>query len=273
MNLLQRRAILLRTYGPGDEAILPALWEAVHGSYAGTVPRDPAYWRWCILGRPGVDPSRILVTEVAGTVRGYAVLDHDGSVLELAVDRDLSRPIRRRLVDRLVAALEDRARRDGAQLLRFRVPRPDREVNAVLRRRGYLPSAVRSLQWVIVDLMGLCRAVLTHHRERLTKAGPVHVILDVDSGGYHFAPVRRLAVRAGDTIEVGPDPGEESVDATFHTDLPTIVDVVFGRETIDRAIRAGRIRVDPSDRRALAIRFFQALRIERPWFTPLADHR
>jgi hypothetical protein len=67
--------VTIRAFVPGDEPRLADLWNRAYGGYAGHVPRTVAYWRWCILGRPGLVADDVLVATLAGdAAAGYGVL-------------------------------------------------------------------------------------------------------------------------------------------------------------------------------------------------------
>jgi len=261
-----------RRYSLGDEERLIELWNRAYRSWGGYVTRTAAYWTWCILERPGVEPEDVLVLEDQGCIKAYGVLGPKGGVLELAVDPD--DPPRRRLVlaNALIEVLEQRSRARGDEAIKFQVPGLDRVLCRALKRRGYHSLPYESLQWVLVDLAGTLSKLLTHRAHEIPAGWSPNFRIAFERGYYHFAPHRTLRV------EIGPPPcvdvdGAPTCDVTVSMDLSTFTELFFGMRPFRDVLARGGVRVEPASAAGDAEKLVALLSLRQPWYTPLSDER
>ncbi len=270
--MFRTTSFALRPYRAGDETRLIALWQETFAGLVGYVERSATYWRWCILERPGVTAEDILIVEHRTQPVAYGVLGPGGQILEFVVQRKMRRGKRARVARELLDALEERARRRGHAAVEVQLPATDGTLARVLRRRGYLARHRDWLQWVIVDLAGLIERVLAHRAANLPSAWRRVFVLELESGHYRCVPYRCLRIETA-PVRVQRDPSEASEAIQVKTDMSTLADLLFNRLSWRRAAAEKRIHVWPPGARADVRRLLRALRVTRPWYTPLADHR
>jgi ribosomal protein S18 acetylase RimI-like enzyme len=269
--------VTIRAFVPGDEPRLADLWNRAYGGYAGHVPRTVAYWRWCVLGRPGLVADDVLVATVAGdAAAGYGVLGPTGSVIELALDPTAPAPRRAAVAARLTRALEERCRGRGGESISFALPEADDAVQQELRRSGYRSERVRTFTGTLVDVAAYVEAVVRHRAGRIPAGWTRTFRLTVERGAARVYPRLVTRVRIGPVIEVEREPADAAagaVDCAIATDISTLNRVVFRVERFDDALAAQRIRVEPPEREADARTLVDLVTLTAPWYTPDADGR
>jgi ribosomal protein S18 acetylase RimI-like enzyme len=124
--------VVVRTYEPGDQPALTALWRGV---FRGDPPwNDPTL---VIQRKLATQPELLLVADVAGTVAGAVIAGYDGFrgwIYHLAVAREH----RRKGFGRALMAEAERRLRDlGCPKVNLQVRATNTEVIAFYRRLGY----------------------------------------------------------------------------------------------------------------------------------------
>jgi len=265
--------LMLRSYRAGDEARVVALWNRSYACYAGLATRTVEYWRWSILGRPGMSADDILLVESGEHLLGYAALWTGGKVLELAVDPDESAPLRRGVTRELLSGLEGRARAREWDSIDLLQPASDHLIDRTLRSAGY---AVENGPVAIVRLLNpkaLLLALTAARKARLLPLRGWSVIVILSAADDPFLLQHRLCVRFGDSIDVR-DLGESqsaSADAELHVSLAGLAELVFCGARARRLLEAGELDIAPDAAITKVLAFLAALAVESPWYTPLSD--
>lgn len=265
---------VVRGYREGDEAPLNDLRARAYSDYSGPVRKTADQWRWCILERPGILPDDVVVVDGDSGVAGYGVLGPRGRVLELALEPDLDGNERRKLAGELLTALENRSRERGDESLTIHVPEIDQTLLHALRGHDYRPiGQSESLQWVIVDLAGLIRRVLSHRRGDASVGQCKDTLLRLQPGNYHFCPHDRIGIHFNSEIEVVVAPERSDYDVTIDLDMSTFTDLFFGMSKFESSVADGGLRVDPPSAVECAKSLFALLILRKPWYTVTADTR
>lgn len=269
--------LTLRAFVPGDEARFVALWNAAYAGYAGYVHRTTAYWRWCILERPGLVAEDIVVLEDAARQPiGYAVLGPTNSVLEIAIDPAVRGAQREAAAAELTRALERRCRARGGEAISFMLPDADDAVQRGLKRAGYRAERVGSVTGTVVDVAALIESLLRHRASRLPRDWSPTFRLRVERGADRVRPVLVTRIELAPRLAVvreAHDAAVPAADCTIATDLATLNRVIFRVETVDAALAAGRVTVQPPTSEGSARTLLGLLTLAVPWYTPDADAR
>lgn len=241
----------VRSFAEGDEVALCGLFNAAHGHHAGVVPRTAEYWRWSNVMRPGMRPEGIVVAERDGEPVGYAAVDDEGTVLEMAFDPTArTGDVVRIVLDRAAA----HARDSGASRMVVNVPRSDRRLRSLVRGAGFAQVGRRRMYLGVYDYGRLLEAMAA------VDAGGRRWFVDVAE---HTEEAVRLDVR------VARD-GESS---RFRMTFPPgeLTSVVVGRASPLLALIRRRIRVEPISMLPDAYRLLVKAAATGEWFFPLGD--
>ena len=259
----------IRTFRPGDASQCLQLWNLSYGEYAGLVKRTLDDWKWAIVDRPQFEDEDFVVLEGRNGIAAYGVLLSDGSILELAVDPQLSRRKRRVAFSTLLDALEQRARDRGMNFINCSLPTTDRLLDSILQGKGYVMEPADTLSLGIVNPKELLSLLLEHHRARLPGDWFRTFMLKLTPGDYPYLAQSQLWVSTGQVITVddqSPCP-QRDPQIVICCDLCLLTELIFRRTTFDESIRTARLHVEPSHRVADAARLFNALAIDAPWYT------
>ena len=265
--------IVVRSYRPGDDTRVVALWNASYASYAGLATRTVEYWRWSILSRPGMNADDVLLLEIDGQVLGYAALWTGGTVLEFAVDPAQRSRTRRAMADRLVSALEQKARARGDDGIQFMLPASDRLIDRALRAAAYLVEPGPCFMVRLLNPQALLLQLLRQGRAELAAFDGKTVLFKLTPGDDPFLLQSRLLVRIGESIEVQnvSDASDCPADCTVQLTIGALAELIFcGAEPHGRRGNS-LMTVDPPSRDADGRALLKALAIESRWFTPLSD--
>ena len=271
-------ALNIRTYQTGDEEQLVKLWDSAHTNYGGYVPKTPEYWRWCVVQRPGVEAEDILILEQEKHILAYAVLaqrtetrGYTGTILEFAIGPWLPAAERKLVASELIAEVEKRSRLRGDELLNLMVPCEDEVVVKVLGKAGYKAEALEVFQLVIVDLVLLLRRILDKRKVILSSTQFSSFRIALQPGYYRYCPYESVR------IELRPEPlVEESTfdaDYTVFTDLSTITDIIFRRDSFNHALSTNKIKIKPENGVEPVRTLFQLLTLNSEWYLPTVDGR
>jgi len=265
--------LTMRSYRAGDEVRVVALWNQSYTRYAGVATRTVEYWRWSILGRPGMSEDDIFLIESGERLVGYAALWTGGKVLELAVNSDLSAPSRRCVTRQLLSGLEARARAREWDSVELVLPASDRLIDRTLRSAGY---AVYGTPTTIVRLLNpevLLRSLTAARAARLVPLRGQKLLVTLSAGDDPFLLQHRLCVRFGDSIDVRNVGDEEgsSADAELQLSLAGLAELVFCGAGARQLLEAGELRVDPHAATAKVLVFLAALAVDAPWYTPVSE--
>lgn len=264
----------IRSYRDGDERQLAALWERAYAGYGGFVRRTAEYWRWANRDRPGVDAEDILLLEDGDRLLGYGVLGPAGAVLEFAVDTSVDAQRRRSCIFDLLEALEDRALVRGDYSLNLKVPGDDPQIVEALREKGYLEEERTSgLQLIAVDVGELLERLLAPRAARLRTLSLRRIRLLLRPGSCSFCPYPELSIIL-DPLSVTPvAESKEGWDATVEIELSALIDAIFRRCDLGEVRSVPGFAIRPASARQDVAAVLEALIVDSPWYTPMADER
>ncbi len=280
----------LRSFRAGDETALASLAERAYSPYGGHLLRTAEHWRSSILATsPRLDPdSDLAVLSLAGDDPvGYGVLGADGLVLELCLDPELTGARRAVAAAVLIAALEERVRARGGDLIQLELPRLDGRIREALSAAGYRADAGPQLAVDLVDVAAALRGILAHRRGRMPHGWERCFVLMLAEGGDSGADgqagrgPRRFVITARDgALDVeevegvsasGGTEGERKV--AIATDRATLTGLIVRQITFDEAAAAGRLILEPADAEQDVRTLCEFLTLKGPWFMPPLDRR
>ena len=137
---------------------------------------------------------------------------------------------------------------------------------------GYRTEPSDSLSLMVLNLPVLLGAILRRRQPGFPHGWEPTFHLTCTAGNYRFHPVTDVRVVLVPDVVVEPAASVAAGAVHVSTDLSTVSDIVFRRDSFDAARAAGRIQVaadDEQDARTL----FNLLVLKAPWYTPNADGR
>jgi len=279
MNTSDNAELSVRSYQHGDEETLIDLWARAYSDYGGHVPKNPEYWRWCVLERPGVEAEDVVLLEHQDTLIAYGVLGRKespvgpgGTVLELAVEPSLTPAERTRSVSQLISVLEERSRARGDEIFEVSVPSTEQFMVGALEAADFKPEKSDSMQLVIVDVMGLMQKILERRGSEIAAIPAQSFAFIIQQEEYRALPLGRIRMELSSS---GVSVEESAVDADFEVvaELSSLLDIIFRRDDVANIIRDDRIRVQPETGADALARLLRLLAIRSNWYTPSVDGR
>ena len=254
----------LRTYLPGDETALVFLFNNEHATSAGFVPRTVEYWRWCCLKRPDVDEKGIMIMERAEKIVGYSVVGRSGNVWELCADSHYDTKM---IVSELLTRTLDYARSVGSNSVVLNVSTKDTLHRRVCRELDFAESPPEPVFLSVLDLPQLVREILQSKNLPSDINGVFWFCLKncppwcVPSFGLKLEEKKV-------TVLSEPSPVSR---ITIETEMSTLVGLIFGTESVFRAVISSRVHFYPFWRISKVQKLLGLLQTRTPWFVPRAD--
>jgi len=253
-----------RTYIPGDETALVLLFNTEHANLAGFVPRTIEYWRWCCLKRSDVDEKGILVMEKGDRTVGYAVVGKSGNVWELCYDSHYDA---KTIVSTLLAWTLRYARSVGSDSVVLNAYTNDSLVREVCQDMDFAESPPEPMFLSVLDLPQLMCEILQAKEPSL----------DTDEVFWfnlkNCPPwcTKSFGVRLGKNgVSILEEPVSIS-RTTIETEMPTLVALMFGTESVLKAIIYSKVHFHPFWKISKVRKLLSILQTKTPWFIPRAD--
>jgi hypothetical protein len=264
----------LRTFRVSDEPQLIPLWNRVHAGYGGFIARTAEHWRWSVRQLRGIPDADILIGESAGIVRSYGALASEGTVVEFAVDTQLTRRDRKRACAQLIEGLERRARAKGCASITFVAAASDSLIDDVLRDAGFVAEQGAYFSLGLLNPAMMIERILAHPAHRLPADWNRRVLLDLSSGDFPEAIQSHLllTIAAGQVaVHDMTHESSQGADWRFRLDYQALAELIFHTVTFDEAVASQRLVIESGCSPVDAATFFGALRLNAPWYTPPSD--
>lgn len=228
----------VRTYRPGDETELMRLFNNENSSLAGYVPRTVEYWRWCCLERPDVNDKGILIVEKKDKIVGYSVVGKSGNVLELCHDSDYDA---KTIVSRLLARTLEYSRSVGSNSVVLNVSTEDSLLRRVCQELDFAESPPEPMFISVLDLPRLICGILQSKNLSSDMNGVFWFCLkDCPTWCIPNFGVRIEGKQVTVLSELPPVPKIE-----IETEMSTLVALIFGTESVFRAIISSKVHFHP----------------------------
>jgi hypothetical protein len=256
----------LRNFMDGDEKRIIELFNDVYGRFSGYVPRTVEYWRWCCLKRPDVKRDGIFLVfdRENGDLVGYAVVGLSGNIWELCV-RPNWEDAALTLLDRAVSYLEGA----GVSAVNVNVPKDDETLNEVCRKLGFARVDVHKLFVGVLSFRKLISIFARNKADVLTKNFKEKICIAIEDSPLWIEKAISISVDDG---EINILEGVmESPTVFVKTDARTLLSVLVGVLSPQKALLTFRIRVKPFWKALVAERFLCSLQMNASWFWPLGD--
>ncbi|MGQ9539358.1 MAG: SCP2 sterol-binding domain-containing protein, partial [Candidatus Bathycorpusculaceae bacterium] len=224
------------------------------------------YWRWCCLKRPDVKRDGIFLVfdRENGNLAGYAVVGLSGNIWELCV-RPNCEDAALTLLDRAVSYLMDM----GVSAVNVNVPKGDETINEACKKMDFAKVDVHKLFVGVLSIRKLISILAQDKEDALTKKFNERICITVENPSPWIE--KAVSIKVGDG---GIDVFEgviESPTVSVKTDARTLLAVLFGALSPQKAFLSLRIRVKPFWKALVAERFLYVLRMDVAWFWPLGD--
>ena len=258
----------VRNFENGDETEIVRLFDRAYARYGGFVSRNPKYWLWCCLQRPGVSREGIfvVVNENENNVVGYAVAGKSGNIWEMCYDpqHDVEK-----VVGMLLSETTRYLENIGAATVAFNAVEDDPALRKVCNESGFEALTAARMYLSILDIRGIVTLLEEDNREELIKYFDESVLVELEDAPQWIK--KTLFVRIGrDGVYV-----EENVHPYtifVKTDFATFSSLLAGILTPSEAISQSRLKIEPAGKSSTFVKLFSILSLDAKWFFPLSDY-
>ena len=258
----------VRTFEDGDEIEIVRLFDKAYADYGGFVPRDPKYWLWCCLQRPGVvrEGIFVVVDENDNSVVGYAVAGKWGNIWELCYDpaHDVETVVGMLLggTTRYLESME-------AASVSFNAVEEDSALLKVCNKFGFEALISPRMYLSILDTRGVVALLADGKREELIRYFDEAILVKL----------KDVPAWVKDTLFVRIDRNGVYVDENVHpytilvkTDFTTFSSLLAGVLTPSAAVAQSKLEVEPFRKTSTAIKLLSYLQFDAKWFFPMSDY-
>lgn len=257
--------LVVRKYRSEDDIAIIALFNRAFGTYAGFVPRTPAYWSWYYKSRYDVKEEGIVVLEQNGQIVAYAIVGQTGNIWDFSYDRENKRKeeIASLLMDKAVAY----AANNGANEIRLHAPQSDKLIAKTCDRMGFTSGHFKYLFLSVSDFAKLIQKIL--NRRQISSFSPkTFQIILIDAPTWMnkdtFVEFNTPSVIVGAQSTKKPD-------VTIEAAVSTLTQVIFRKKNVLWSFLKREIRITPIRNLSSAVRLLQLLSQNSVWFTPQGD--
>jgi hypothetical protein len=256
---------ITRMYREGDETELVGLFNRVYAGFGGFTPRTSAYWRWCCLNRPDVEPEGIVTVNDGKKVIGYGVVGKSGAIWELCYDPAYDG---KEIVSKILEWSLNYVESVGGDSITLNAPRNDSLLRDVCLRFEFAETNPPCMFVSLLDFPNFFRELLNWKKNDLIDFDDELLIKLKDSASWYGGNIT-VKIRNGDVFV------EEGINAesgiVLEADVPTILSCILGTKGLLRAFIGLKLRVKPFWKSLKILKLFSLLRIRDPWFSPGAD--
>ena len=254
----------IRKYRSGDETLLAELFNSEYAALAGFVPRTVEYWRWCCLGRPDVDKEGIMIMEYANRIVGYAVVGRSGNVWELCSDSHYDAKM---IVTKLLARALDYAQSVGSSSVVLNVSTKEPLLRRACQEMDFVECPPEPMFTSILDLPQLICAII----QSKNFGSDMNEVFWFWLKGCPSWCISSFGVKLDrNLVTVLTDPPPMS-RITIETEMSTLVALIFGTESVSKALLSLKVHFHPFLRISKARKLLNLLQTKTPWFVPRAD--
>ena len=241
------------------------LFNRVYAGFGGFTPRTPAYWLWCCLNRPDVEPDGIVIVNDGKKIIGYGVVGNSGAIWELCYDPAYNG---KETVSTILQWSLNYVKSVGGDSITLNAPRNDSLIRDVCSRFEFAETNPPCMFLSVLDFPKLFHEILNRKKDELTDFDDEFLIKVKNSSSWYGANVI-VKIRDGKVfVEEGTNADPRIV---LEADVPTIFSCILGTKGLLRAFIGLKLRVKPFWKSLKILKLFSLLRIRDPWFSPGAD--
>lgn len=258
----------IRDFRDGDEAELLQIFERAYANLGGYTHRTLEYWRWCLLQRPDVEKSGIIISveKSNGVIVGYAVAGKSGNLWELAYD-----PLKdgKEIVALVLRKAEDYLQSVGASSINLAAPQMDRVVSEVCRDFGYAITPSPQMFCAVLNYSTLFASLSNNVSTNLKTRFSDTFLIKIEQAPLWidheiFVEVNRNNVR------VSCEPCKPTV--SLKIDNVSLSSILFGNISPLSAFLRLKLKVKPVSKVLTALSFLSQLQVKDKWSFPLSEY-
>jgi hypothetical protein len=262
----------VRAYVEGDETSLLSLFNQYYGRYAGFVPRTLQHWLWCCKLHPDIGSEGIFVACKGKEIVGYAVVGmlsrKEGGfiVYELCYDPAHDGEV---IVSRLLERINQHVEEKKGNYITFPAPTDDTLVRQVCDTLGFKQNPLNEvIGYIILDMAKLIEHIIQGKGDEWKGRNGTFFIRLKDAP----LPQKVISIQ---WIEDKPSVSYRAISdeprVVIDTDLPTLNKLIFGEESVLKAMLKSKLVIKPLWKIRKGVRLLSLLSLRDRWYIPRLD--
>jgi len=262
----------VRAYVEGDETSFLSLYNQYYGRYAGSVPRTLQHWLWCCKLHPDIGSEGIFVACKGKEIVGYAVVGRlsqkEGGffVYELCYDSAHNGEV---IVSRLLERINQYIIDKKGNYITFDAPSDDTLVRKVCDALGFKQNPLPEVMgFIILDTAKLIEHIIKGKGDGL-KGGNETFFIRLKDAPF---PPNIISIQWIDgTLSVSNRTISNEPKVVIDTDFPTLNKLIFGGESILKAMLKSKLAIKPVWKVNKGVRLLSLLSLRDYWYIPRLD--